>query len=389
MTEPQAPTLDPRQRAALHIARCASGIIEDEASLRASSLAFSLIFCAAPLGAMLLSLSSMFPSAFSFVPFLFERAGPKVLPSVLDGAALAFKTFAVNAEHLSLISLAFALASTLLLSMQIEKCVQSCWGSEPSIDAANPLARHWLALTLTPCALALFGSAAYQAFRFAPGDGSALASLFLLFCFFFLCSWALPSGRAPLSAACAASALASLECLAINSVFSFIWSQTQSYGAIYGVAAVFLGALLWIWLFWLSFLTSISICSTLMLGRPRNTRAAGLGFFVDYFSIPSCLAEPAAALAAPAALIAPQNTSGLLALDPPLESSLIEAAASDPKLADRGAYLALLDGSNDLLNQRQALGGACAARLARAMIDQALKPTPLANPIPRDKIDSH
>lgn len=260
-------------------ARCWAGLAEDEASLRASSLAFSVISCAAPLGAMIISLAALSPQAFSFLPSLYEILGSRVLPRALEEAAAAMSTFAVNAGHLSLASLALSLVGSLFLSMQIERCSLACWGLVPDPDSsAGSLARHFCALLLAPAAMVVLGWAAVGSLELTHGIGSGFVSPLLLFFFFLLASWALPGRRPALRVACAACALASVECVVLQAGFGWVWSFSRSYGAIYGAAAVFMGALLWIWLFWLSYLSSLSICSTIMLGRVRDPRVQGLAW---------------------------------------------------------------------------------------------------------------
>lgn len=363
---------------------CVSGIIEDETSLRASALAFSMLLCAAPIGAMLLGLSSMFPQAVSFLPSIFEMIRPKILPGSIDQAVSALGAFSANAENLSLVSLAFSAVSALLLSMSIERCAQACWGIPASKDAANPLARHWLALTLTPCAIALLGFAIYEALSVAPGlaaNGAPLAALGL---FFFVCAWALPSGRPKAWIAAASAAMASLCCLAIQSGFSYAWSLSSSYGVIYGAAAAFVGAFLWVWLFWLSFLSSISICSTLFDDRRRFPEASGTSALFDFFGIREVQDSepPSLSKGAQAKPFAPFIGS-------PAEEELILAASRDPEFADQEAFEAILHGRHGLAALREALGGACAARLARVILQKSLSQELLANTKTRDNIENH
>lgn len=367
-----------KQRTApfLHaIAKGAAGCVLDESSLRASSLAFSLLFCLAPIGAMVLALSALFPHAFSFVPALSDVIGPKVLPSAINEAALAFKTFSANAENLSTISLAFSIVSTMLLSMQIERCVQASWGLDPAPDSANPFVRHWIALTLTPCALALLGAAAYEALALSPAVGSTTISFVLLFSFFLICSWALPAGRPPILIAAAASALATIEALAIQIGFGFVWSHSQTYGVIYGAAAAFVGALLWIWLFWLSLLSSISLASTYFLGRERNLREAGLDWLIEH----PPLAHQAAASPSP-------SLSGK-ALGPDYEMPALLALAANPDFCDTELFHDILAERTSIEAVRESLARACAgARVARLLELNGNDKGPLANGFSRDII---
>lgn len=356
------------------IAKGVAGCVLDESSLRASSLAFSLLFCLAPIGAMVLALSALFPQAFSFVPALSDAIGPKVLPSAINEAAMAFKTFSANAENLSTISLAFSIVSTMLLSMQIERCVQASWGLETHPDSANPLVRHWIALTLTPCALALLGAAAYEALSLSPALGSTTISFVLLFSFFLICSWALPAGRPPILIAAAASALATLEALAIQIGFGFVWSHSQTYGVIYGAAAAFVGALLWIWLFWLSLLSSISLASTYLLGRERNLSDAGLSWLVD--------APPPAPQPAP-----PTSSPAAHALGADYEMPALLALAANPDFCDSKLFHDILAERTSIEAVRESLARACAgARVTRLLALNDSDKGPLANGVSRDII---
>jgi YihY family inner membrane protein len=371
--DPRPPLL----RAARSIAQCCAGIVEDEASLRASSLAYSVLFCAAPIFAMLLGLSSLFPKAFSFLPRLYEEIAPRVLPSALEQVAVTLRGFADNATHLSVASLALFLVSAMFLSMQLERCIQSAWGLrvEPAL-AGNPLARHWLALTLTPCAMALIGWAAFEAFALAPtAQVSWGASMGILFAFFLISTWALPAARPPFLIASFASALASVECLLIQSGFGYAWSMSLSYGVIYGAAAVFLGALLWIWLFWLSLLSSVSISSTLFLGRSRDLRLQGLGLVEDFFELTDRRYG-----------ITPPPVPERVEMPPALELRLLDTLGGNPLLCDPALYAALRSESANVAVRRAAFGEACASRAAQDMIDKALVASPLANTPTEDKI---
>lgn len=382
MTDRPAPPPRARLlRAARASARCWAGVIEDEASLRASSLAYSVLFCAAPIFAMLLGFSSMFPKAFSFLPRLYAEISPRVLPAALAEVAASLRGYADNAANLSVASLALFVLSALFLSMQLERCVQSAWGI-PAVPArsGSSLARHWLALTLTPCAMALLGWVAYEALALAPqAEASWGASVGMLFGFFLISTWALPSARPPLAIAAFASALAAVECLGIQSAFGYAWSMSNSYGLIYGAAAAFLGALLWIWLFWLCLLSSVSVASTLFLARPRDLASNGLGIVED------CLLFFAPSASASASAPDPDPAS-ILVLPEPLESQLLDQLGRDPSFCDPAAYLRALRSSPSLASRRAALGQACAARAAHAMIDHALACLPLANPELADKI---
>lgn len=266
-------------RIAHQCARCLAGIDEDEVSLRASSLAFSVIFCAAPLVAMALSLAALFPHALGFLPSLYETLGSRVLPHALDDAIEALSAFAVNAAHLSVASLALSLTGAYSLSVQVERCARACWGPRPEPPRGVALAlRHAAALMSAPLALAGLGWAAAMSGTRLWGLGGVALSAAGLFAFFLLCSWGLPRSRPPLRVAAVACALACAQCLLLQAAFGWVWALARDYGTIYGAAAVFLAALLWIWLFWLSFLSSLSICSTLLLGRPRDLDAYGLGW---------------------------------------------------------------------------------------------------------------
>lgn len=251
-----------------------SRVFIQELSTRAASLVFLFLLCAAPTAAFLASLASFFPQALSHAwPWVFDHLQSWLLPDSLEAAGSAFFSFFDNAKQLSAATLLLSLAGAFSLSQELETSFRRAWGEpDPLESLPASAARHALALIYL-LSLTLLGSLALGLALLAspsvwiePLLAGALLPLLLL-----TLIWSLSRPRPPLRWALLSALLASGLAYLSQFGFAFYWSLSRSYGSIYGAAAVFFGALLWLWLLAFCLLLSISVSGSARLWRQRST----------------------------------------------------------------------------------------------------------------------
>lgn len=257
------------------ISFCVDRFERQEIMMRAASLAFSSMLCAAPLLAFALGLTAAFPEAASAALALTASMGSSLVPSALNSVMHHLEIFANNARHLSSYSLLISLVSGAALSMQTEASLGAAWGQEPpppSLSMALARAtRHWIAMTTLPIFLAVIS--VFLTEVTLPKWITFFVAPLVVWVIFFSIQRALPIRKPPFWP-CAAASMASVAlCFLIQILFSSAWLSASTYGVVYGAAAAVIGALLWIWLFWLSFLTPANIASSLCEWHSKHSEA--------------------------------------------------------------------------------------------------------------------
>ena len=249
-----------------------------EMSLRATGLAFAVVFATVPLFGLGLAVASAFPAVKESLLSAKGYFAGIFLPGALAQAGEHFDSFADGAKNLSVFGLAAALASAVMLTFQLEEAVRACWQSNPKI--ANPpkerLLLHWAILTAGPilATVLLSGSSALAAKAgladsAAFGAGSAcayLAAFGALFALNKACPVDPPAHRPALAAS-----LASLAALCLLRYgFALWWDNGTSYGTLYGAFSIVAAFPLWVWLTWLAVLVPASLAGSFLAFRSES-----------------------------------------------------------------------------------------------------------------------